>query len=79
MQCIITEKQSNHTHIMMKQRKGLITHRYSELMKTTNLATCTVGPANDNHQAPTNGLKLKLPNVIELTTKHAVCFNTLML
>ena len=34
---------------MMKQRKWLTTHRQSELMKITSLAT--KGPAKDKHQA----------------------------
>ena len=40
----------------MKQRKGLMTHRMSELKKTSSWAT--VGPATDKHQAPTHRLKL---------------------
>ena len=41
---------------MMKQRKGLMNHRWSELKKTSSLAT--VGPAKDRHQAPTQRLNL---------------------
>ena len=40
----------------MKQRKGLMTHRLSELKKASSLAT--VGPATDKHQATTHRLKL---------------------
>ena len=48
---------------MMFQRKWLITHRYSELKKTSSWAT--VGPAKDKHQAPTNGLKLYVKAVFK--------------
>ena len=42
----------------MKQSKGLMVHRLSELKKTSSWVT--VGPANDKHQAPTNGLNLNV-------------------
>ena len=48
---------------MMKQRKGLMTHRQSELKKTLSVAT--VGPATDKYQAPTHRLKLYSRAVIE--------------
>ena len=47
----------------MKQRKGLMTHRQSELKKTSSWAT--VGPATDKHQAPTHRLKFYVRAVIE--------------
>ena len=40
---------------MMKQIKGLMNHRYSELKKISSLAT--LGPATDKQQAPTHRLK----------------------
>ena len=48
---------------MMKQRKGLTTHRLSELKKTSNWAA--VGPATDKYQSPTNPLKLYIKALIE--------------
>ena len=48
---------------MMKQRKGLMTDRYSELKITSSWAT--VVPATDKHKAPTHGLKLYVRAVIE--------------
>ena len=36
MQCIITGKQSNQINTMMKQRKGLMTQRQSELKKSSS-------------------------------------------
>ena len=61
---------------MMKQRKGLMTHRKSELKKTSSWAT--VGPATDKRQAPTHRLKLNVravkegeawPTVVQLKRK----------
>ena len=43
-------------HTVMKQRKGLSTHRLSELKKKTFWAS--VGSASDKHQAPTHRLKI---------------------
>ena len=47
----------------MKQRKGLTTHRLSELKKTSILGM--VGPATAKHQAPTHRLKLYVRAVIQ--------------
>ena len=46
----------------MKQRKGLMTHRRSELKKTSSWAM--VGPATAKHQAPTHRVKLYARAVI---------------
>ena len=51
---------------MMQQRKGLTTHRYSELKKTSSWAT--VGLATDKHQAPTHQFKLYVWAAIETET-----------
>ena len=47
---------------MVKQRKGLIFHRWSELKITSSLAT--VGLATAKHQAQTHQLKLYVRVII---------------
>ena len=42
MQCIITEKQSDQIHTMMKQRNEIMTRRWSELNKISSRAMLAV-------------------------------------